>query len=248
MAQNRSPAVMARRVEPHDSLDYFPTPPWAARALCEHLDSWGRIDTATCWEPACGDGHMAATLAETFASVAGSDVHDYGAARQDAVHDFLFPVDPPFAGSWTGGAPDWIITNPPFRLAEAFALRALELAGEGVALLVRTSFLEGIGRHERLFARFPPEWILQFTERVPMVKGRLDGEASTATAYCWIVWCQPCPSGTSRAPRHPTHFPAFRWLPPCRNRLERPEDYPPVAQAEPSAGPDLFDPPADRAG
>lgn len=163
MAQNTSPAVMAQRIEPHDSLDYFPTPPWAVRALCEHLDTWGSIEGASCWEPACGSGDM---------------------------------------------------------------VRALELAGEGVALLVRTSFLEGIGRHERLFARFPPEWILQFTERVPMVKGRLDGNASTATAYCWIVWAQPCPSGTSRAPRHLTHFPAFRWLPPCRRRLELPGDYP----------------------
>lgn len=226
MAQNTSPAVMAQRIEPHDSLDYFPTPPWAVRALCEHLDTWGSIGAASCWEPACGSGDMVRALKGYFGKVAGSDVHDYGGPDQDEVADFLFPALPALADGWPAGAPDWIITNPPFRLAEAFALRALELAGEGVALLVRTSFLEGIGRHERLFARFPPEWILQFTERVPMVKGRLDGSASTATAYCWIVWAQPCPPGTSRAPRHPTHFPAFRWLPPCRRRLERPGDYP----------------------
>lgn len=241
MAQNRSSAVMAQRAEPHDSLDYFPTPPWAVRALCEHLEMWGRIDIATCWEPACGDGHMVKALADFFMSVTGSDVHDYRSAEQSAVHDFLFPVDPPFADRWTGGTPEWIVTNPPFRLAEAFALRALELAGDGVALLVRTSFLEGVGRHERLFELFPPEWILQFTERVPMVKGRLDGDASTATAYCWIVWAQPCPSGTSRAPRHASHFPAFRWLPPCRRRLERPEDYPAIAPVEAPAGDDLFE-------
>ena len=131
----------------------------------------------------------------------------------------------------------------------AFAYSAadcsLALTGDGVALLVRTSFLEGVGRHERLFERFPPEWILQFTERVPMVKGRLDGDASTATAYCWIVWTQPCPSGTSRAPRHASHFPAFRWLPPCRRRLERPDDYPAIAPVEVLAGDDLFEAPAD---
>ena len=36
-------------------LDYFPTPPWAARAggeLIRRLDPPAR----TCWEPACGDG------------------------------------------------------------------------------------------------------------------------------------------------------------------------------------------------
>ena len=35
MTQNRSSAVMQQRKEPHDSLDDFPTPPWATRALCE---------------------------------------------------------------------------------------------------------------------------------------------------------------------------------------------------------------------
>ena len=33
MAQNTSTAVMARRAEAPDSLDFFPTPPWATRAL-----------------------------------------------------------------------------------------------------------------------------------------------------------------------------------------------------------------------
>jgi hypothetical protein len=28
---------MQRRHEAHDSLDDFPTPPWATRALCERL-------------------------------------------------------------------------------------------------------------------------------------------------------------------------------------------------------------------
>ena len=30
-------AVMARRREPPDALDYFPTPPWATRALFRHV-------------------------------------------------------------------------------------------------------------------------------------------------------------------------------------------------------------------
>lgn len=41
MTANRSTAVMQRRVEPLDSLDDFPTPPWATRALCEWLEKPG---------------------------------------------------------------------------------------------------------------------------------------------------------------------------------------------------------------
>lgn len=37
MAQNTSSAVMAQRSEPHDSLDDFPTPPWATRALIKRV-------------------------------------------------------------------------------------------------------------------------------------------------------------------------------------------------------------------
>src|SRR5690606_27106177 len=32
---NGARAIAARRLEPADSLDYFPTPPWATRALIE---------------------------------------------------------------------------------------------------------------------------------------------------------------------------------------------------------------------
>jgi hypothetical protein len=57
-----------------------------------------------------------------------------------------------------------------------------------VALLVRNGFLESTGRYNRLFKPNPPIAVLQFTERVPMVKGRCDPKASTATSFAWVVW------------------------------------------------------------
>ena len=80
------------------------------------------------------------------------------------------------------------ITNPPFRLAEEFVLRSLQVARVGVAVLARTVFLESVGRYQNLFRDNPPTKVAQFTERVPMVKGRLDKKASTATGYSWLVW------------------------------------------------------------
>ena len=65
--------VMASRAEPPGALDFFPTPPWAARAggeLIQRLDpgAWN------CWEPACGQGHMAHGLLDYFeAGVFSSD-------------------------------------------------------------------------------------------------------------------------------------------------------------------------------
>ena len=201
MSQNRSHAVMSQRVEAHDSLDLFPTPPWATRALCEQL---GDVSASSCWEPACGFGDMAQPLREYFHSVYATDVHQHGAAEH--VIDFL----------WANTLEaDWIITNPPFRLGQQFADTALLRARKGVALLVRTAFLESSDRFLSLFSIEPPTTVYQFVERVPMFKGRLNRNGSTATAYCWIVWSKP------------NKFdPRFRWIPPCRKRLEREGDYP----------------------
>lgn len=210
MTQNTSHAVMSQRHEAHDSLDHFPTPPWATRALCEWLSRDDSLDQRSAWEPACAEGHMSRPLAEYFASVYSSDVHDYGFGEQE---DFLFRFRPRLI--------DWIITNPPFRLGEQFATAAVERASRGVALLVRTAFLESAARHESLFSRLPPSDILQFVERVPMFKGRLDRQGSTATAYCWLVWRKKYSAGRT----------IFHWLAPCRKRLERDSDYPAKVEA-----------------
>lgn len=212
MSQNRSSAVMQQRSEPHDSLDFFPTPPWATRALCEHLAGLEAVEAMTAWDPACGQGDMVRPLREYFARVYATDVHNYG-GEQQSVKDYLVRWDrlPVIEAQGV----DWIITNPPFRLAEEFALTAITEARVGVAFFVRSAFLEGRGRLERLFSKHPPAQILQFAERVPLVKGRVDKDAASATAYCWIVWLRAHSAGN----------PTFAWIAPCRSRLERAGDY-----------------------
>lgn len=212
MSQNTSSAVMQRRAEPHDSLDFFPTPPWATRALLAMLAREIDFAAKNCWEPACGQGHMVRPLSEYFARVFASDVHPYGFGQR---LDFLFPFE--------GPAFDWIVTNPPFRLGLEFALTALDRARDGVALLVRTAFLEGGERYARLFGRKPPALVLQYAERVPMAKGKLDGTESTATSYCWLVWMRPAP-GQALWPCR-ADLTQLVWIPPCRREFERPGDY-----------------------
>jgi hypothetical protein len=201
MSQNTSSAVMQQRIEPSDSLDFFPTPAWATRALCEKLGGQAALGDLSCWEPACGQGHMAKPLAEYFRPVYASDIYPYGFGD---TQDFLSAKDRHAA---------WIITNPPFRLAAEFILTGLKASRIGVAVLVRAAFLESIDRYQNLFSKTPPSRILQFAERVPMFKGRLDPRGSTATAYCWVVW-QGNPNTT-----------IFDWIAPCRKRLEKPGDY-----------------------
>jgi len=201
--QNTSHAVMAQRFEPKDSADDFPTPPWATRALVEHVLGEDRLRTKSCLEPACGRGYMARPLAEYFHQVDAADAFSYGFAP---VRDFLtFPYE--------AQSHDWVITNPPFRLAEEFVARALVVAREGVAILARTVFLESVGRYQSIFRDRPPSVFAQFSERVPMVRGRVDAKASTATGYAWFVWDREAEGAR------------LTWVPPCRKSLERPRDY-----------------------
>lgn len=207
MGQNTSSAVMQQRSEPHDSLDDFPTPPWATRALCDFLHGLkiGSLTDMSCREPTANRGHMVKPLREYFGAVEASDVHDYGAGFR--VEDYLFPGADLFPVDWT-------IFNPPFRLAEQFIETAIATSGIGCAAIVRSAFLEGVGRHGNLFSRNPPAYVLQFAERVVMHRGKLTATGSTATAYCWLIWLADSANDTR-----------LRWIAPCRKRLERASDY-----------------------
>ena len=204
MSQNTTHAVMSQRVEAQDSLDDFPTPPWASRALIEHIIGIDDLQSQSAMEPACGSGYMSSVLSEYFGKVYASDIHPYGFGD---VKDFL-------KDKFAPKSVDWVITNPPFKNAEEFVVRGLDIARVGVAVLVRTVFIESVGRYNRLFRERPCDVFAQFVERVPIVKGRVDPRATTATGYAWLLWNAD-----------PAGCPRLAWIPPSRKDLERINDY-----------------------
>lgn len=221
--QNTSSAVMQQRIEAHDSLDDFPTPPWATRALIRHVLGGDVSRFQVCAEPCANRGYMVRPLAEAFGKVIASDIFDYGVGYP--VRDYLFPGPLPPA--------DWTIFNPPFRLGPDFILRSFATPGwQGTAALVRSSFIEGQDRYEGLYLPTPPTFFAPFVERVPIFRGivrdpnkeywdEVSGQMrrpSTATSYCWLVWVKGIPPQP------------VRWIPPCRTLLERPGDYPPPTE------------------
>ena len=201
----------AGRVTNADDLDFSPTPPWATRALIELVLPAAGIDPASlkqsnAWEPSCGEGHMAEPLAEYFGTVWATDIHDYGYGTPD--YDFIHRRPDPPEGI------DWIITNPPFEdRVIKFMLRALELARVGVGIFLQLRYLEGVGRYNHVFKDRPPTLVAPFVERVPLLMGQYDPEASTTTAFMWLVWVKGAPP----------HAPF--WIPPGqRESLTRPDD------------------------
>lgn len=146
--------------------DFYPTPPECTIALLDHL----RIPSGTLvWEPACGEGHIVDVLLDRGYIVRASDIKDG--------EDFLFSSD-------LGGA-EWIITNPPFSLAEEFIRKSWDY-GVPFALLLKAQFWNAKRRYG-LFQDCPPSEVLPLTWR-PDFLFKTRGSGSPLMDVCWVVW------------------------------------------------------------
>lgn len=156
-------------------LDYYGTNPISTKALLkvEKFDH-------NIWEPAAGHHLIANTLKEAGYDVTTTDIADYGFG--DEIGNFL---EVTAKDSWDGD----IITNPPYGLSTEFAIKALEVVkpGHKVAMFLRTLFLEGTKRYEKLFKENPPKVIYVFTNRQVSDKND-DFSKGSAVSYSWFVW------------------------------------------------------------
>jgi hypothetical protein len=152
------------------------------------------------WEPACGDGAMARVLQGYGHYVSASDIRPYSMVG-GVCWDFLHPAWPKATG---GRKPEWIITNPPFNLAEEFIRQALSIT-PNVAMLVKSQFWHAASR-AKLFGEHPPAAILPLTWRSDFLAGDKGG---APTMDClWTVWMSPRPGAADWF--HPRYEPLMR--------------------------------------
>lgn len=91
--------------------------------------------------------------------------------------DFLTEPTPP--------AVEWIITNPPFSLAEAFIRRAYE-SGRPFAMLLKSQFWHAAGRLP-LFMSYAPDIIAPLTWR-PDFNFKSGKRGSPLMDMMWCIW------------------------------------------------------------
>lgn len=159
--------------------DFYATDPVAARCLIGETKRLGLTLPSNVWECACGDGKLSQVFESAGYNVLSTDLVDRGFGKAGV--DFLqIPTN-----TITGTA---IITNPPFKHAEAFIQKALELAEEGgvVAMFLRTLFLESISR-KKLFEENPPRYVMVSSRRINCWKPGHEN-ASSAMSYSWFVF------------------------------------------------------------
>lgn len=150
--------------------DFYPTPWDATAALCEWLDEAGE-NGVTVWEPACGNGSMVKVLEEYGYNVYGTDIQ--------TGTDFLAQTSLPEA---IADADDlWIITNPPFSLAEEF-IRKAHYFGKPFAMLLKCQYWHSAKRL-KLFRDTHPAYILPLTWRPDFTGG-----GNSLMDMMWVVW------------------------------------------------------------
>lgn len=155
--------------------DYYATEPRTVDELFAVESFNGRI-----WEPACGEGHLSERMKELGATVYSTDLIDrsYG----DDLKDFLL--------EFTLQPKTHIITNPPYKHAQAFVEKSLDLIDDGykVAMFLKLTFLEGQARY-KMFKENPPKTIYVYSSRRKCaINGDFESVGSSAACYAWFVW------------------------------------------------------------
>lgn len=148
-----------------NASDFYPTPPEATQALLDFL----KIPTdKAIWEPACGEGHMVEILRKNGYTVRATDL-------QSGI-DFL---------ETTENISDWIITNPPFSLAEEFITKCADYKVP-FALLLKSQYWHAAKR-VALFSSITPAYVLPLTWR-PDFLFKTRGSGSPLMDVIWCVW------------------------------------------------------------
>lgn len=151
--------------------DFYPTPPDTTQALLNFLNI---SKTQKIWECACGEGHMSQAIENNGYIVESTDLMEqcYGSGGIDFLQ----------TSECIG---DWIITNPPFKLAESFIRKAFAY-GVPFAMLLKSQYWHSKGRYS-LFNTIKPSYILPLTWR-PDFLFKTRGSGSPLMDCMWCVW------------------------------------------------------------
>lgn len=142
--------------------DFYPTPTDVTDALMKELDL---PKTYTIWEPACGDGAITGELEKLGYKTIGTDI----ITGQDYLTEPLHECD-------------WIITNPPFILAEQFIRRSWKHK-KPFALLLKSQYWHA-KRRQGLFEECKPTAVYPLTWRPNF----LETGKSPLMDMIWTVW------------------------------------------------------------
>ena len=151
--------------------DFYPTPAYVVEELLKR-----ELFNGDMWECACGEGDISNVLINNGFNTFSSDLINRGYGEQiDFLQSDIFS--------------DNIITNPPYKLALEFILKAKKQSRKKIAMFLKTVWLESEIRYDMFQDKeFPLKNIYQFSKRVSLYKGGIKMKNSGMIAYAWYVW------------------------------------------------------------
>ena len=172
---NKTNGYANNSIQIRHNEDYYATEPKAVKMLLELEKFKGII-----WECACGEGHLSEEIKKFGFNVYSSDLIDRGYGN---VKDFLSIEN--FNETDMN-----IITNPPYKYANEFIIKAMTILKEGnkLALFLPIRYLEGKAR-KRIYKDFPPKTIYVSSGRlICAFNGNFEAQTNSAVCYAWFVW------------------------------------------------------------
>ena len=151
--------------------DFYPTPPYAVEELLKRENFTGNI-----WECACGTGEISEVFIKKGYEVYSTDLikRGYGEELDFLKSDYIA---------------DNIVTNPPYRIALEFVLKAKKQCKQKIAMLLKTVWLESEARYTMFQEQeFRLKTVYQFSKRLTLYKNGVKMKNSGMIAYAWYVW------------------------------------------------------------
>ncbi len=163
-----------------DPHDFYVEPAWCAELLFDEITFHDAV-----YDPCCGIFTIPKVAISYGLRASGRDIVARSPHQLDCT-DFLECQEV------VRFQPPNIVCNPPYKLAEAFARKAIRVAYQKVAILVRLDFLASQKRHA-LFVEHPPAFVLVLSRRPSMPPGELllRGEVRATSGqhdFMWVVW------------------------------------------------------------
>lgn len=160
-----------------EAAEHYVEPAWCSARLFEEEAFTGGI-----WDPACGFGTIPEAARAAGHITARSDLVDRGY--------YSHLTGPTFDFFQMGSVYPNIVTNPPFNIADKFALHALTLAAGKVAIIFPTARLNAA--HWLKGTPLRRVWML--SPRPSMPPGHVIAAGGKPQGgkmdYCWLVWEQ----------------------------------------------------------
>ena len=170
--------------------DFYETPAWQVRALTKRL----AVRSGTVFECCSGDKSLCNALNLSSVRYMGTQLFTNDIDPRRIADTRL---DATLADSWAKfPACDWVVTNPQYNQAFEILVNARQHAKDGVALLLRLSFLEPTEKRGGWLAENPPRRLLVLPRYSYTANGRSD---SVTTA--WMIWGDSIPQGIEIVPK-----------------------------------------------